>query len=175
MLDGRDSPLLIEAQTQMPIVLISRGFPSRVRCTLDQWRGGECEECNGPRRVTNGGGSYVVKSAFCWGCGDGTGRTPGIGPRLAQAWPVVEVQMTDAIPVQVRDAAQVYKEWRWFRKGDGVSSPSDLPHEIFDRLTGGTLNKGRWCRYYDTEAAALAALSAALIAEARGWVIEGTK
>lgn len=80
---------------------------------------------------------------------------------------MVRVEVSDAIPVQVRDVAQVYKEWRWFRKGDGVSSPSDLPHEIFDRLTGGTMNKGRWCRYFDSEPAACAALSDACLLLAR--------
>jgi hypothetical protein len=41
-------------------------------------------------------------SRVCESCGGdperrkpGTGRTPGIGPRLAQRWPVVAVEVTD--------------------------------------------------------------------------------
>lgn len=93
------------------IVLVSRGFPAIVRCTLGQWRGGECENCGGfgefRRRHDNGDGP----EGPCPDCGGkwnsgphddpddywdkGTGRTPGIGPRLAQTWPVVAVEVTD--------------------------------------------------------------------------------
>lgn len=173
------------------IVLVSRGFPAIVRCTLGQWRGGECENCGGfgefRRRHDNGDGP----EGPCPDCGGkwnsgphddpddywdkGTGRTPGIGPRLAQRWPVVAVEVTDVSPMNFSFGSM------FARGSDESSLPDWLPDEIHAKLpTGKTWHTNnvdaiRNVRIFKDEPAARAALSAALIAWARGQEMEGKR
>lgn len=69
------------------VVLVRRGFVSEVRCTLEHWCGGECQECGG-----YGDGPEMV--THCQAC-DGTHRTLGIGPALVRKHPIERVEFTD--------------------------------------------------------------------------------
>lgn len=168
-----------------PLILIRRGLPAVVRCTLAEWMGGTCERCGGARlvqRVPPREANYDAMGSVenCPACG-GTGRTPGIGPRLAQRWPIVAVEVTNREPSDgsVTRWNGFAGGYGWFRVEVFPGNPNereDLPKEVFDRLTGGQIiDKDTNWRVYDSEHAARAALSDALIAWARGQVIEETK
>ena len=80
------------SNTATPAVLVRRGLPSVVRCTLAEWMGGECGQCQGrgQRTLYGDGSGPWTKCQYCI-----DGRTPGIGPRLAQRWPIVAVEVAD--------------------------------------------------------------------------------
>lgn len=129
-----------------PIVIVSGGLPSVVRCTLAEWMGGECATCGGS-------GNGIVFSdgkphKDCQQC-HGTGRTPGIGPRLAQAWPVERVEVTDAVIHRSGGNDTYY-----------VGGLGRFPKEFWRALEG-----------HRTASAARDALSAASIQWARSQVI----
>jgi uncharacterized protein (TIGR02996 family) len=162
-----------------PLVLIRRGLPAVVRCTFAEWMGGEeCPHCDRGVQWR----SMPPDSRVCESCGGdperrkpGTGRTPGIGPRLAQRWPVVAVEVTDVSPMNFSFGSM-------FACGSDESSlPDWLPHEIHAKFpTGKTWHTNnvdaiRNVRIFKDESAARAALSDALIAWARGQVIKETK
>ena len=168
---------------QIPIshgIIVRRGLPALVRSTLAEWMGGECATCGGtrlvhyrPPRGTNYDAMGSVEN--CPSC-QGTGRTPGIGPRLAQRWPVVEVQATDKRPLGTNSSGGI----RWTNESEHSWG---LPEEIFKRLpTGPTCTMIRdagesWAsrisaRDYESEPAARAALSGAMLAWARSQPIE---
>jgi hypothetical protein len=110
-----------------------------------QW----CEGCTGAG-YSNGGiiGDADFKCSSC----HGTGRTPGIGPRLAQAWPIERVEVTDA----------TWEEpWRGRRPMSILWIPPIEPFIAPKMLIG-----------QPDEPAASSALSDALIAWARGQVID---
>lgn len=129
-----------------PILIVQRGLPSVVRCTLAEWMGGECATCGGS-------GNGIVFSdgkphKDCQQC-HGTGRTPGIGPRLAQAWPVERVEVTDAVIHRSGGNDTYY-----------VGGLGRFPKEFWRALEG-----------HRTASAARDALSAASIQWARSQVI----
>lgn len=132
-----------------PLVLIRRGFPSVVRCTLAEWMGGECGRCGGEGDISASDetrertGAYTVACPTC----KGTTRTTGIGPRLAQRWPIVEVEVTDAVVIRKSGGNDTY-----YVGGLGM-----FPQKYWRQLEG-----------HRTPSASRAALSAVLIAEARG-------
>lgn len=73
-------------------VLVSRGFPAVVRCTLAEWRGGECGECGGDgweKEDESDDDDFATITGDCPDCVKG--RIPAIGPRLAQRWPIERV------------------------------------------------------------------------------------
>lgn len=74
--------------------IVSRGFISVVRCTLAEWMGGECGCENGS--VDTGGSTPWGEpiSQRCPEC-HGSSRVAGIGPRLAQEWPIERVEVVD--------------------------------------------------------------------------------
>lgn len=131
-----------------PALIVRRGFPAVVRCTLAEWRGGACGCENGS---VDTGGSTPWGEPINQQCPDchGTGRTPGIGPRLAQAWPVERVEVTDAV-IHRSGGNDTY-----YVGGLGV-----FPKEFWRGLEG-----------HRTIASARAALSAACLALARSQVI----
>lgn len=130
-----------------PIVLIQRGLPAVVRCTLAEWMGGECGQCQGRgHRTLYGDGSGPW--AKCQYCIDG--HAPGIGPPLAQRWPIVAVE-TD-VAIHKSGGNDTY-----YVGGLGM-----FPQKYWRQLEG-----------HRTPSAARAALSAALIAEARGQSVDG--
>lgn len=176
---------------QIPLakgIIVRRGLPAVVRCTLAEWMGGECQNCGGfgefRRRYDNGDGP----EGPCPDCGGkwnsgpfddrddywdrGTGRTPGIGPRLAQRWPVVAVEVADVSPMNFSFGSM------FARGSDESSLPDWLPDEIHAKFpTGKTWHTNnvdaiRNVRIFKDESAARAALSDALIAWARGQEME---
>ena len=130
-----------------PWVVVSRGLPSVVRCTLAEWMGGECGQCQGrgQRTIYGDGSGPWTKCQYCI-----DGRDPGIGPQLAQAWPLVRVEVTDAV-IHPSGGNSTY-----YVGGLGI-----FPKEFWRRLEG-----------HRTPSAARAALSDATIAWARGQVID---
>jgi uncharacterized protein (TIGR02996 family) len=130
-----------------PWVVVSRGLPSVVRCTLAEWMGGECGQCQGrgQRTIDGDGSGPWTKCQYCI-----DGRDPGIGPQLAQAWPLVRVEVTDAV-IHPSGGNSTY-----YVGGLGI-----FPKEFWRRLEG-----------HRTPSAARAALSDATIAWARGQVID---
>lgn len=75
-----------------PIVLIRRGLPAVVRCTPAEWMGERCERCQGRghRTLYGDGSGPWTKCQYCV-----DGRTLATGPRLAQRWPIVAVEVVD--------------------------------------------------------------------------------
>lgn len=161
-----------ESLTDTPIIIVRRGFPALVRCTLAEWMGEMCPICDGaePCELCNGtdwvespyGGIGVIRCpnydetdemggsrcvGKCPNCVNG--RTPGIGPRLAQAWPVERVEVTDAV-IHRSGGNDTY-----YVGGLGV-----FPKEFWRALEG-----------HRTASAARDALSAASIQWARSQVI----
>lgn len=133
-----------ESLTDTPIIIVRRGFPALVRCTLAEWMGGErCQRCYGSGEFEKHEHSYR-----CGRC-HGSGRTHGIGPRLAQAWPVERVEVTDAV-IHRSGGNDTY-----YVGGLGV-----FPKEFWRALEG-----------HRTASAARDALSAASIQWARSQVI----
>lgn len=134
------------------ILIVRRGFPAVVRCTLTEWRGGECGRCSGRGSYwpvgREAGGPAPGPWEECPTC-HGSGRTPGIGPRLAQAWPVERVEVTDAVIHRSGGNDTYY-----------VGGLGRFPKEFWRALEG-----------HRTASAARAALSAAYIQWARSQVI----
>lgn len=161
----------------LPAVVVQRGFPSVVRCTLAEWMGGECGRC-GPCSGTHRGIGTVDcprephhhcdekcrVTKRCTAC-HGTGHAPGIGPRLAQGWPIERVE-TEKQPMHNG------REFLWLKREDrpGIASlgSAALPASVFDLLTGYReyIRDGQ-AKCYPTESAARDALSAACIQWAR--------
>lgn len=135
--------------TATPAALVSRGFVSHVRCTLAEWWGGECKACWGQGwRANHGSDHPIIDAITCPTC-HGSGRTPGIGPRLAQAWPVERVEVTDAVIHRSGGNDTYY-----------VGGLGRFPKEFWRALEG-----------HRTASAARDALSAASIQWARSQVI----
>lgn len=162
------------SNTATPAVLVSRGLPAVVRCTLAEWMGGEeCPHCDRGVQWR----SMPPDSRVCESCGGdperrkpGTGRTPGIGPRLAQRWPITEVQVEKQPMGSGREFLCLMREDR-----PSVASPGSaaLPASVFDLLKGyRKYIRGARAKCYPDEPAARAALSDAAIAWARSQPIE---
>lgn len=159
-----DSNLDWPVARSLPYVIMLRGFPAVARCTLAEWQGGACDACMDDA----GPGRTYTRISGCTLC-HGTGHIPGIGPRLAQRWPVEKVE-TDRKPNSVPFNGRC----GWFCPVTNYLSghPSWLPKSVFDLLEGGEKSTvddypDQPMRWYDSESAALAALSEALLAEAR--------
>lgn len=132
-----------------PIIIVQRGLPSVVRCTLAEWMGDVCKNCWGEGwRANHGSDHPIIDAITCPTC-HGSGRTPGIGPRLAQAWPVERVEVTDAVIHRSGGNDTYY-----------VGGLGRFPKEFWRALEG-----------HRTASAARDALSAASIQWARSQVI----
>lgn len=133
-----------------PRVVVARGLPAVVYATLEQWRGGACPVCYGEGYHGDG---YGV-STRCPTCR--TKRTvPGIGRDLAR-WPVtVSVTDKEPWPFALADGSTAYV---WSEDDGTDPARYTLPPALF---------VGAVRDVHPTAAAAHAALSAALIAEAR--------
>jgi uncharacterized protein (TIGR02996 family) len=132
--------------------VVRRGFPDEVRVeTLSQWLGGPCGRCF---VVNDGIGD--VRRVGCNTC-SGTGRTPGIGAEVVRRWPVTKCVVADREPTQNERFG-----WSWFR-ADNEQDPYRLRYELFRHLSDDADRGTEWVIGYPTRAAALDALSAALI------------
>jgi uncharacterized protein (TIGR02996 family) len=168
---------LSDHPTEVPgtLGLVRRGFVSDVRCRLADWCGEDpCCRCQGTGAMYDDAnwddtgrwlGGYPPED--CPTC-DGTGHTPGVGPRLVREHPFERVVLTDRDP-----------HWNgygcgWFydgrdRPSDGVPAAAQIPPDVWHALPsadGSRIVTGRF-KSYPTRDAALAALSAALIAWAK--------
>jgi uncharacterized protein (TIGR02996 family) len=139
--------------------LFRRGWVSEVRCRLAEWVGGPCGRCNGRANAPN---------PFP-GCPDCTkGTLTGIGPAVCAAQPVTSVVLTDREPWQERP--DVFGWWRQGGEpGGGEDDESDLPPAVFEEVAARDpdYHPSHQVVWFPTRAAALAALSAALIAWAK--------
>lgn len=144
--------------------VVRRGFVDEARCTLSAWRGGECGRCGGDGRAHGADRPFEwsadVDYGKCVVC-SGSGRLPALGPAVLAAAPTVRVvTATDREPGQDGSG-------RWYWSWDNEFThdwPSTLPDEIM-RL--GLAGRTEVARTFPSRPTALAALSAALIAEAR--------
>lgn len=148
---------------------VRRGFVAEVRCRLADWIGGECERCGGGGTIERRTYAFEPEGRAvgwddCEPC-EGTGRTPGIGPRLVREHPVERVVVARAFAHYHFDS--VANEWT-FEPWPTIGRLGAIPQFIFDHIHGWkrrTPIQG-W-KVFDSEVSALDALSAALIAWAK--------
>lgn len=146
-----------------------RGFVSAVTLPCRDWCGAPCGRCDRTgwvvERVGEGTGAERDTCPAC----RGAGRTAGHGPRIVRAAPLETVTISDRKPQHFNLRGQGhFWQWQthwtenkpWIEEGD---RPWILPHAIFNRVVG----FGKHLHRFPTEAAALAALSAAAIHWAR--------
>ncbi len=131
-----------------------RGWPV-VSAPLAVLLGGqECPDCNGS-------GCDLMPCVSC----NNKGKLPGILAALAALVPLDRVTAVGAEPA---DRMGVNERWYWFRHEGGPELADHLPSAVFALLPGATADTIGLP--YPTRAAALAALSAALIRHGRGLV-----
>ncbi len=159
--EGWSSSLVAITDSEVPGVVIRRGFVAEVRCTLAAWCGEPCQECNGTGETTvqvTGEYSYDYQGD-CRLC-SGTGQTHGIGPRLVREHPVERVVVGDS---------DVFRPFHYTDGTAGVAvERSALPASVWGILSdqcGVTDDPLR--QPFTTRDDAEAALSAALIAWAK--------
>jgi uncharacterized protein (TIGR02996 family) len=136
--------------------VVTRGFVSEVRLTCAEFCGRPCENCrDGQEYVLAGPESHWDKCASC----SGTGRIEGVARALFERHPILAVRFVDKRP---------YHRRIWYSESAGMTHPidiaSDLPDELFELVAVPDFK-----RYvmFDTEAAALAALSEACVSYGR--------
>lgn len=141
-----------------------RGFVSEIRLPLAAWVGGACGRCRGSgtwdRGDDDSGGPHVFTCPSC----RGTGTLPGVGPRVVACQPVEVVRVSDREPYHGGG------QWSWYDETKvslGLHPKSDLPSSVFRLLPRSECGEDNHGVYYPTEAAANAALSAALITMAK--------
>ena len=124
-----------------PYIGVSRGFPAVIHAPLAWVRGGACPTCD----ETN---------TACLNC-KGTGHTPAYGYEVIRSHPITRVMVTDLQPRSLSE------DWAaWFSE--------DLPADVWDSLTSPIPMDGPHAKWFRGSALADAALSAAIIADARG-------
>lgn len=160
--DGWAVSAVAVLDSEVPGVVVRRGFVAEVRTTLTDWcGGGECGRCRGDGHFLNWdmASDTTRRGHDCPAC-DGTGRTIGIGPAVVSEHPVERVVLTD------REPGEDNGGWFWREMRGGGYFPSDIPPEVFaaDPRSMSALHPHR--------DAALDALSAALILHAKSQTPE---
>lgn len=157
ILDGAPVPA-----DRRSVGVVRRGFVAEVRAPLADLVGGECGACGGGgvRAAYDGGRNFP-----CSACSH-TGRTPGLLPALVRAQPVERVVVTDRGPTETQSG---WSYWLHSGLDDTDSLPLDLSLHLLEHLLehNGVLFPNERLAY-PTREAADAALSAALLAWARG-------
>lgn len=88
---------------------IERGFPSRVRISLDAWCGVECGRCDGDGWYSFDDGSGRIEP--CDICSiRGTPLREPLGVRLCREWPLMSVEFTDVHPTPGSGDVWYYEE-----------------------------------------------------------------
>lgn len=126
-----------------------RGFVERVWLPLAAFLGEVCGRCGGAKRP---GG--------CGLCGN-SGRVGGCAGVLCRAQPVMRVELTDRVPMEV-----LPNTWCWGRSyATVIEERHRIPSDVFGRLAP----NARGCERidYPTRAAAVDALSVVLVAHGR--------
>ncbi len=143
-------------------VTFRRGFVETVACKLEMWTGGACRRCHG-----HGSVDTDIDPTYYGNCPDchGTPRVAGVGAALVACQPVTTVRVTDREPY-FNDVAG-YWSW-WIKEPNDVNDhpQSDLPRHLYRLLKAQHMPSG-WKRY-DSEAAALADMSSALLRLVKG-------
>jgi uncharacterized protein (TIGR02996 family) len=151
-------PPTAPAEPGMPCLVVRRGFVDAVHLPSAAWLGGECERCGGS------GDGHVFPHPQHMGCifCHGTGRTAGLGGRLARGHPLTAVTLTDKEP------EQDHGWYTWHADGGRAASSSHLIYAAWLLVAQhyqGRVN-GVYARF-TTRESALAALSAALLWHAK--------
>lgn len=114
-------------------VRIRRGFPDEIHCTLAEFMGGECRNCDEGRdrwREYDGTEEGMVREGDCLKC-KGTGRIEGIAKRLGSLWPVTKVVLTDRRPLEF-NGEWLFDTGNEFSVHGGRYSESVLPTNNFE-------------------------------------------
>ena len=140
-----------------------RGFVDEVRCKLADWAGEKCNRCHG-RKYLGGpapGQPGWIGAPPCTTC-HGTGRVGGVGAAVMRSQPVTRV-VTEKRPYGVNSPVR-HSWWNGHRTEKSGYPVSDLPAEVFAKVRQlGEFHGPLGYVYFPTEAAAIDALSAALI------------
>lgn len=160
-----------------PVAFVRRGFVDEVRLPLAAFVGGPCGRCQGL------GGRYgdramdAANRTLCHNC-KATGRVGGLAGRLFAGHPITRVVIPN-VPPAVTSGLSTFPGSPYYGFGPEIgltnANPDNrLPPPLFDRLEGyltglSPFFSSSW-RFYPTEAAALAALSAACVAYGRAQV-----
>lgn len=144
------------------IIIVRRGWPDEIRCTMAQWVGEYCQRCGGHGSAYSDQHGEIVGT--CPNC-NRTGRTPGIAGRVMKEWPVTKVVLTDKSPM---DASDGYS-WHLSDHFHQEELPFELPKCIYWKLKASKKfnkygSKMDGLIVYPTEKRAHAALSSAAIA-----------
>lgn len=138
------------------IIIVRRGWPDEIRCTMAQWVGEYCQRCGGHGSAYSDQHGEIVGT--CPNC-NRTGRTPGIAGRVMAAWPVTTVVLTDRKPMA--DSSL----YGWWSQVDEDHGQQVIHCEMWE-LLGLNIMFGqppRLLKWYKTEPEANAALSAAAV------------
>jgi uncharacterized protein (TIGR02996 family) len=138
-----------------------RGFVHGVWCRFETWTGGVCGRCGGWKYLgaPAPGQHGWIGAPDCPDCA-GTGTTPGVGTAVVACHPVEVVRVSDREPYHRGG------QWSWYDETKvslGSHPKSDLPSSVFRLLPRSECGEDNHGVYYPTEAAANAALSAALL------------
>ena len=148
-----------------------RGFVAEVRCRLEDWCGRECERCEGLGECsTEDFDGRTYHRGDCYKC-HGTGRIDVHGPEIVRRHPVERVVLTDKRPLKWSpdsgsSSFDYDPQWSWLNPTvPSASSGSVIPLPIYDLIE--SVRVVRHAKRFDSEQAALSALSDACIAWAK--------
>lgn len=165
-----------------PTVEYRRGFVHTVRCTLIQWCGGVCTECDGwGIETVHDERTGRTDHINCRRC-NGSGRTIGIGPAVVRSHPVTRVEVTDREPYEAVQASFDRQDqlvwsrnvWVWLECDDvptqvhnGHTMHQNCVPELVAKFLSGERCENMRRRQYFAQGEAEKDLSAALIAWAK--------
>jgi hypothetical protein len=180
-----DGDPLSDYQPSDGLGVVCRGFLAEVRGPLAVLLGGPCGRCEGA------GGRYgdlamdLANGTVCRFCrgpdGKPTGRTPGVLPALVQDRPLERAVATDLEPQDYHNnsTSNSSRLYGWHRVGNPRyhgEMAYDLPDDIWKLVAAqdGCESHGVWADFR-TRAAALDALSVALLSWAKSQPVTGSK
>ncbi len=152
---------------------VRRGFVAEIHCRLADWCGVECRRCRGDGHFLHWdmASDTTRRGHDCPAC-SGTGRTPGIGPRLVREHPVERVVLTDREPLPVHLSGG-YRPPSWSPERFGHRN--ELPGWLLELVRAADMNDvaetpggPRSHLMYKEDATAVEAMSTTLLAWARG-------
>lgn len=160
-----------------PIAVVSRGFASEIRCTLERFMDRECPTCAGSGFLPFYAGHGNIGERDCDAC-DWAGTIPGLARALFATHPITRVVLTDRRP----EPDEGYQCHSWANADAATSLAIDfavgsgLPGSVFaflpkphsaEILGSADWPDGFWAAGYPTHAHAMSALSLACVNYAR--------